>query len=111
MRRLYNSLFHHQLPLQSETSFFILFNVLDIVFTNILLRMHAIEANPLANSVLIHWGFNGMIAFKLLLVAGVCLITQLIALHHLRRARQTLYLGSLIVGLVVAYSGFLLLRS
>jgi hypothetical protein len=110
MQRLYWSLFHHQLPLQSETSFFILFNVLDIVFTNILLRMHAIEANPLANSVLIRWGFNGMIAFKLLLVAGVCLITQLIAVHHLQRARQTLYLGSLIVGIVVAYSGFLLLR-
>ncbi len=104
-------LFRHQLPLQSETSYFILANVLDIVITNALLRMHAIEANPIANYVLIHWGFNGMIAFKLFLVACVCLVTQLIALHHLRRARQTLYLGTVIVGIVVLYSGQLLVRS
>jgi hypothetical protein len=109
--RITTLLFHHQLPLQSETSYFILVNVLDIVFTNILLRMHAIEANPIANYILIYWGFPGMIAFKLFLVACVCLITQLIAVHHLRRARQTLYLGTAIVGAVVAYSAFLLARS
>ena len=111
VRRLFTVFFRHQLPLQSETSYFILANVLDIVFTNILLRMHAIEANPIANYVLIHWGFNGMIAFKLFLVACVCLVTQLIAVHHLRRARQTLYLGTAIVGAVVIYSGLLLVRS
>ena len=110
-QRIVSFLFRHQLPLQSETSFFILANVLDIVFTNILLRMHAIEANPIANYVLIHWGFNGMIAFKLFLVTCVCLITQLIAVHHLRRARQTLYLGTVIVGLVLLYSGLLLVRT
>ena len=109
-KRFVTLLFHHQLPLQSETSYFILVNVLDIVFTNILLRMHAMEANPIANYILMHWGFHGMIAFKLLLVACVCLITQLIAVHHLRRARQTLYLGTVIVGAVVAYSAFLLAR-
>jgi len=108
--RIVTLLFRQQLPLQSETSYFILVNVLDIVFTNVLLRMHAIEANPIANYVLIHWGFPGMIAFKLFLVACVCLITQLIAVHHLRRARQTLYFGSVIVGAVVAYSAFLLAR-
>ena len=108
--RIVTLLFRQQLPLQSETSYFILVNVLDIVFTNVLLRMHAIEANPIANYVLIHWGFPGMIAFKLFLVACVCLITQLIAVHHLRRARQTLYFGSVIVGVVVAYSAFLLAR-
>jgi len=109
--RIVTLLFRHQLPLQSETSYFILVNVLDIVFTNVLLRMHAMEANPIANYILIHWGFPGMIAFKLFLVACVCLITQLIAVHHLRRARQTLYFGSVIVGAVVAYSAFLLARS
>jgi hypothetical protein len=109
-RRILTLLFHHQLPLQSETNYFILVNVLDIVFTNILLRMHAMEANPIANHILIYWGFPGMITFKLFLVACVCLITQWIALHHLRRARQTLYLGTVIVGSVVAYSAFLLAR-
>lgn len=109
--RLFTLLFRHQLPLQSETNYFILVNVLDIVFTNVLLRMHAMEANPIANQILIHWGFPGMIAFKLFLVACVCLITQLIAVHHLQRARQTLYLGTVIVGAVVGYSAFLLARS
>lgn len=106
--RIVTVLFHHQLPLQSETNYFILVNVLDIVFTNILLRMHAMEANPIANYILIYWGFHGMIAFKLFLVAFVCLITQLIAVHHLRRARQTLYFGTVIVSLAVAYSAYLL---
>jgi hypothetical protein len=110
-KRIVTLLFHHQLPLQSETSFFILANVLDIVFTNVLLRMDAIEANPIARQIFINWGFHGMIAFKLFLVAFVCLITQLIAVHHLRRARQTLYLGTAIVGAVVAYSAYLLARS
>ncbi|MDX1927396.1 MAG: DUF5658 family protein [Pirellulaceae bacterium] len=108
--RLINLLFRHQLPLQSETSYFILVNVLDIVFTNVLLRMHAMEANPIANYILIYWGFPGMIVFKLFLVAFVCLITQLIAYHHLRRARQTLYFGTAVVSTVVAYSAFLLWR-
>ena len=110
-KRLLTLLFHHQLPLQSETSYFILVNVLDIVFTNILLRMHHMESNPIANYILIHWGFRGMIVFKLFLVACVCLITQLIAVHHIRRARQTLYFGTVIVSTVVAYSAFLLARS
>ena len=110
-KRIVTLLFHHQLPLQSETSYFILVNVLDIVFTNILLRMHAMESNPIANYVFIHSGFHGMIAFKLLLVAFVCLITQLIAVHHMRRARQTLYLGTAIVGAVVVYCALLLARS
>lgn len=109
--RIVAFLFHHQLPLQSETSYFILVNVLDIVFTNVLLRFNAIEANPIARYVFIYWGFHGMIAFKLVLVAFVCLITQLIAVHHLRRARQTLYFGTVIVGAVVAYSAFILARS
>jgi hypothetical protein len=109
-KRLFTVLFHRQLPLQSETSYFILINVLDIVCTNALLRSHAIEANPLANYFLKHWGFPGMIAFKLGLVAGVCLVTQLIAVQNLKRAKQVLTVGCGIVGLVVAYSAIMLIR-
>lgn len=111
VKRMIALLFHRQLPLQTETSFFILVNVLDIVFTNVLLRMNAMEANPIARYVFMYWGFQGMIAFKLSLVAFVCLITQLIAVHHLRRARQTLYFGSFVVGCVVLYSAIILARS
>ena len=109
-KRLITLLFLRQLPLQSETSYFILINVLDIICTNALLRSHAIEANPLANYFLKHWGFPGMIAFKLGLVAGVCLVTQMIAVHHLKRAKQVLTIGCGIVGLVVAYSAIMLIR-
>jgi hypothetical protein len=110
-RRVINLLFYRQLPLQSETSYFILINVLDIIFTNALLRSGAIEANPLANYFLKHWGFPGMIAFKLVLVAGTCLVTQMIAVHHLNRAKQVLYIGCGMVGLVVGYSALLLMRN
>lgn len=109
-KRLITVLFQRQLPLQSETSYFILINVLDIICTNALLRSHAIEANPLANYFLKHWGFPGMIAFKLGLVAGVCLVTQLIAVQNLKRAKQVLTIGCGIVGLVVAYSAIMLIR-
>ena len=109
-KRLITLLFQRQLPLQSETSYFILINVLDIISTNALLRSHAIEANPLANYFLKHWGFPGMIAFKLGLVAGVCMVTQMIAVYHLKRAKQVLTIGCGIVGLVVAYSAIMLIR-
>jgi hypothetical protein len=109
-KRLIILLFQRQLPLQSETSYFILINVLDIIFTNALLRSHAIEANPLANYFLKHWGFPGMIAFKLALVAGVCLVTQLIAVQNLKRAKQVLTIGCGIVGLVVGYSAIMLFQ-
>lgn len=93
-----------ELPLQNPTVFFILANVLDIFCTYIMLRYDAIEANPFANFVLIQWGFWGMISFKLLIVAMVCIIAQVIALKKLNTARVLLWVGTLIVGAVVVYS-------
>ena len=98
-------------PLQTETSWFILVNVLDIVMTNILLRNGAMEANPIANHILIHWGFSGMIAFKLLSVVFVCLISQFVATKSMEKARALLIIGTLIVGCVVLYSVWLLRAS
>lgn len=99
-----------ELPLQDETSYFILANVLDIVLTFLLLRSGAIEANPLADFVYQIWGFNGMIAFKMLIVAAVCVLAQIIALRNHSRARFVLVAGTVIVGLVVAYSMLLYSR-
>lgn len=93
-----------EMPLQNPTTFFILANVLDIFCTYILLRYDAIEANPFANYVLIQWGFWGMIGFKLLIVAMVCIIAQVIALKKLNTARVLLWAGTVIVGAVVVYS-------
>ena len=96
-----------KLPLQDETTVFILINVLDIFMTYILLRFHAVEANPIANLFFVRFGFNGMIIFKLVITAGVCVITQIIALKSIAKAKGVLALGTLLVGLVVAYSVYL----
>jgi hypothetical protein len=93
-----------RLPLQTETSFFILANVLDVFLTYMLLVNGAIEANPFANFVLERWGFHAMMIFKLLIVAVVCIIAQLIATRRIRTARFLLVFGTILVGLVVAYS-------
>ncbi len=78
--------------------------------TNILLRFNGMESNPIAQFFLAHWGFRGLIAFKMAMVAFVCLIAQLIASRHPTRARQMLYLGTIIVLAVVVYSVNLLLQ-
>ncbi len=96
-----------KLPLQDETTVFILVNVLDIFMTYILLRFGAIEANPIANFFLHRFGFNGMIFFKLAITAGVCVIAQVIAAESIAKAKGLLAVGTLLVGLVVAYSTYL----
>ena len=107
-KRSFWSLFYGPLPLQTPTNFFILFNVLDIFWTGMLFRFGAIEANPFANYVLQKWGFGGMIAFKLIIVAFVCFIAQVIALKKVQTARFMLWFGTCLVALVVIYSSFLL---
>lgn len=103
------SFFTRQLPLQSETTVFILVNVFDIFMTYMLLRLGAVEANPLANYFLHRFGFNGMIFFKLMITGGVCVISQIVAIQSIEKAKRLLGLGTLIVSLVVAYSVFLML--
>jgi len=83
---------------------FILINTLDIFMTYLLLTMGAIEANPIANFFLEKFNFDGMIFFKLVIVAGVCVIAQIVADKSIRKARNLLNLGSILVGAVVIYS-------
>ncbi|XZE21453.1 DUF5658 family protein [Pirellulaceae bacterium SH449] len=103
--------YNRPLPLQSETSWFILVNVLDIVLTNVLLQRGAMEANPIANFVFIQFGFAGMIAFKLASVVFVCLAAQLIARKSPSKARGLLWFGCILVGAVLVYSSRLILYS
>ncbi len=102
-----SSFFTRKLPLQDETTFFILVNVFDIFMTYVLLCFGAMEANPIANFFLHRFGFNGMIAFKLAITAGVCVIAQIIAAQSIAKAKGLLTLGTLLVGLVVVYSMYL----
>jgi hypothetical protein len=101
--------FRAELPLQNETIWFIFINCLDIFMTFMLLCAGAMEANPIANFFYKRWEFNGMVAFKLITVAAVCIIAQIVAQQKLEKARWLLYAGSVIVGLVVAYSFALLI--
>lgn len=101
------SFWTRRLPLQDDTTFFILVNVLDIFMTYILLTLGAIEANPIANFFLQRFGFNGMIFFKLAITAGVCVIAQIIAAQNIPKAQRLLRLGTLLVALVVGYSVYL----
>ncbi|MBT5018641.1 MAG: hypothetical protein HON04_07835 [Planctomicrobium sp.] len=102
-----------QLPLEAETSMFILVNVIDFFMTYWLLMTGSFrESNPIADYFLRHWGpVKGMLYFKLALVTFVCLITQLIALKDVEKARWVLRLGIVVVTLVVLYSLRLLLIS
>jgi hypothetical protein len=100
---------HKELPLQTETSYFILVNVLDFFLTYMLFATaEAYEANPVADYFLRHWGIEGMLAFKLTIVAFVCILSQLVARSSLAKARFVLYAGIVVVGIVVLYSGWLL---
>lgn len=105
--RSLSSLFTGELPLQTPTAFFILANVLDICWTNILMRAGAIEANPFANAIFERYGFSGMIGFKLLIVAIVCVIAQVVALKKINSARFLLWFGTALVGCVVVWSIYL----
>ena len=98
------SFFVRQLPLQNETTVFILVNVLDIFMTHRLLSLGGIEANPIANFFIRRWGFNGAIGFKLILAATVCVIAQVVATKKLNTAKRLLIVGTLIVSCVVIYS-------
>lgn len=101
-----------QLPLETETTQFILVNVLDFFMTYWLLQTGRFrESNPVADYFLASWGpVKGMLLFKLALVTFVCLIAQIVAIWNLDRARWLLRLGTAIVAIVVIYSFTLLLR-
>ena len=101
-----------QLPLQTETTTFILLNCFDIFLTYILLASNerASEANPIADYFIQKWGFSGAIGFKLAIVAFVTVIAQIIALKKLQTARFLLIGGTFLVGCVVIYSIGLLIK-
>jgi curved DNA-binding protein CbpA len=108
----WRNLFTGQLPLQNQTTVFILINCLDIFMTHRLLSgvEGARETNPFAQFFIDQYGFNGAIAFKLLIVSVVCVIAQIVAIKKVRTARFLLNAGSTITGIVVVYSFLLYLN-
>ncbi len=99
-----------KLPLQDQTTYFILVNTLDIFLTYLHLRSGNVEANPIANFFISRWNIIGMIAFKLVIVASVCVIAQIVAIKSLRKASLLLNFGTAFITCVVLYSIWLLAK-
>ena len=97
--------------LEFEKTMFVVINLMDVVMTFLLLNSGSFyESNPIADFVLQRWGIVGMTLFKLSVVGVVLTIANLVAIWRLETSRNLLRFGSLLVGSVVAYSVFLLMR-
>lgn len=106
------SLFGGQLPLESETAWFVLVSALDVFLTYLLIRQpHYTEANPIAAFFINHWGIRGMVYFKFFMVAFVAIISQVIARSREDIARRLLQFATVVVAGVVIYSLMLFIRS
>lgn len=108
--RIVRFLFRHR-PLETETAIYVLVSVLDYVMTYLLLNAKGRggvmfnESNPVAAYFLWGWGpKKGLLFYKLLVVAAVCVATQLIAVYRLRLARLVLVFGIVVTLWVVVYS-------
>lgn len=101
-----------QLPLETETCFFILASALDVVMTYILLNHgpEFQESNQVAAYFLARFGFKGMVYFKFALVAFVTVIAQIVVKTRPQLARRLLNGGTMITVAVILYSAFLWFR-
>ncbi|MEQ2009040.1 MAG: DUF5658 family protein [Limisphaerales bacterium] len=104
-------LFRHPLSLESETSWFLLLGVADLVLTTILLNTGVVqEANPLARFFIFAGGVHGLIGFKCVMLAVAAVAAQVIVVRRPRTAKAVLHTGIGVQFFVVAYSLSLLLR-
>ena len=100
-----------QLPMESETTAFLLTAFLDILCTYLLLLSGRFrESNAVADWFIAGWGVRGMVYFKMTLAAVVCVLAQIIATRNRRLGRFVLLLGTVVTGAVVIYSVSLALR-
>ncbi|MBI5799313.1 MAG: hypothetical protein HZA92_01125 [Verrucomicrobia bacterium] len=110
-RSFLHFLFRHPLSLETETSWFLLLGVLDLLLTTVLLNTGAAhEANPVARFILFAGGLRGLIGYKCGLLAVAAVSAQIIMGHHPRAAKAVLHTGIGVQLLVVTYSITLLLE-
>ena len=100
-----------QLPLEGETTAFLLTAFLDILCTYLLLASGRFrEGNAVADWFIAGWGVKGMVWFKMTLAAVVCTLAQAIAVKSPAKGRFVLLCGTAITGAVVVYSVVLAVR-
>ena len=108
-----------ELPLETETCRFVLISLLDLFMTFLLLyfsnrgmmRNVVVESNPVARYFISGWGTLGLVWFKIAMVTLIVLATQVIATKRQVVAKFVLNGATLFVGIVVAYSAFLLVQN
>ena len=93
-------LFQHRLAMETETCWFLLFGVLDLVLTTLLL----------ARFIISEGGLPGLIGYKLGLLTLAAVCTQVIVLNRPRTAKVVLLTGVGAHLLVVGYSVLLLAK-
>lgn len=116
MRTIWETIFRLPLPLQRESSLYLIVSVLDVLMTCLLLedltgvtgRTIFYESNPVARYFWQHWELCGIIYFKFAMVAFIEVIAHVVALKNIAVARRLLEFGTLIVSVVVIYSMLLL---
>ena len=116
---LVHKVFGRNLPLERETTWFILVSALDVFVTYLALRFSAdhktqsvlVEANPIAKYFFDGRNVQGLVYFKFAMVAVVAVIAQVIATKRKRVARWLLIGATALVGTVVVYSLRLLLEN
>ena len=100
-----------QLPMESETTAFLLTAFLDILCTYLLLASGRFrESNAVADWFIAGWGVKGMVWFKMALATFICTLAQVIATRNERLGRFVLILGTVVTGGVVIYSVALAVR-
>ena len=109
--RASRSLLSGSLPLEAETTWFLMVSALDVFMTYFLIRQPGFtEGNPIPAFFLNHWGIKGMVYFKFGMVAFVCVIAQIIARTRPAVGSRLLQFATVVVGGVVVYSLVLYLR-
>jgi hypothetical protein len=111
------TIFRHPLPLQRESSLFLIASVLDVLMTCMLLedltgvtgRTIFYESNPVAGYFFHQWHLAGIVYFKFVMVGFIEVIAHIIALKNVAVGRRLLDFGTLIVSVVVIYSMYLLM--
>jgi hypothetical protein len=89
---------------------FTMLSLMDLLLTCYLLRQghgQVYESNPLAAWWLTHFGWAGLVGFKVLAVIFVGCLAVVISLRHLRRGGQFLTFACMVVAGVLVYSAFL----